>query len=173
MVTLLDDRPSKGRSFFTPINGNENCKKPSFHGIYFTTLELFKFTIGMGDLEFTDQYQYTEVFYVLLILYIVMTYILMLNMLIALMNQRVEEMSVESANIWKLQVKSKAMLKLSTHFCIHCKSLKWFSGQNGCTGLPFCLLFIVIHSVQSPLWIWSGFFPAVWRQGCALGKKRT
>uniref|UniRef100_A0A671RJ05 Transient receptor potential cation channel subfamily V member 1-like n=1 Tax=Sinocyclocheilus anshuiensis TaxID=1608454 RepID=A0A671RJ05_9TELE len=92
-----------GRSFFLPINGNENCKKPSFKSIYFTTLELFKFTIGMGDLEFTDQYQYTEVFYVLLILYIVMTYILMLNMLIALMNQRVEEMSVESASIWKLQ----------------------------------------------------------------------
>lgn len=113
MVTLLDDRPSKGRSFFTPINGNENCMKPSFQGIYFTTLELFKFTIGMGDLEFTDQYQYIEVFYVLLILYIVMTYILMLNMLIALMNQRVEEMSVESASIWKLQVKSKAKLKLS------------------------------------------------------------
>ncbi|KAF4113039.1 transient receptor potential cation channel subfamily V member 1 [Onychostoma macrolepis] len=103
VVTLLDDRPSKGRSLFTPIDGNENCKKPSFQGIYFTTLELFKFTIGMGDLEFTDQYQYIEVFYVLLILYIVMTYILMLNMLIALMNQRVEEMSVESANIWKLQ----------------------------------------------------------------------
>ncbi|XP_016089976.1 transient receptor potential cation channel subfamily V member 1-like [Sinocyclocheilus grahami] len=103
VVTLLDDRPSKGRSFFLPINGNENCKKPSFKSIYFTTLELFKFTIGMGDLEFTDQYQYIEVFYVLLILYIVMTYILMLNMLIALMNQRVEEMSVESASIWKLQ----------------------------------------------------------------------
>ncbi|XP_016416676.1 transient receptor potential cation channel subfamily V member 1-like [Sinocyclocheilus rhinocerous] len=103
VVTLLDDRPSKGRSFFLPINGNENCKKPSFKSIYFTTLELFKFTIGMGDLEFTDQYQYIEVFYVLLILYIVMTYILMLNMLIALMNQRVEEMSVESTSIWKLQ----------------------------------------------------------------------
>jgi len=124
VVTLLDDRPSKGRSFFTPINGNENCKKPSFQGIYFTTLELFKFTIGMGDLEFTDQYQYKEVFYVLLILYIVMTYILLLNMLIALMNQRVDEMSVESASIWKLQVKSNAKLKLSTHFSIHCKSLK-------------------------------------------------
>ncbi|XP_052412859.1 transient receptor potential cation channel subfamily V member 1 isoform X1 [Carassius gibelio] len=103
VVTLFDDRPSKGRSLFLPINGNENCKKPTFQGIYFTTLELFKFTIGMGDLEFTDQYRYIEVFYVLLILYIVMTYILMLNMLIALMNQRVEEMSVESTNIWKLQ----------------------------------------------------------------------
>uniref|UniRef100_A0A673LWU6 Transient receptor potential cation channel subfamily V member 1-like n=1 Tax=Sinocyclocheilus rhinocerous TaxID=307959 RepID=A0A673LWU6_9TELE len=85
-----------GRSLFAPITGNENCTKPSFKSIYYTTLEMFKFTIGMGNLEFTNQYKYIEVFYVLLILYIVMTYILMLNMLIALMNQRVEEMSVES-----------------------------------------------------------------------------
>ncbi|XP_073697546.1 transient receptor potential cation channel subfamily V member 1-like [Garra rufa] len=103
VVTLLDEKvPSKGRSLFISF-GNENCTKPSFKNIYFTTLELFKFTIGMGDLEFTDQYQYVEVFYVLLIVYIVMTYILMLNMLIALMNQRVDEMSVESTSIWKLQ----------------------------------------------------------------------
>uniref|UniRef100_A0A673LTV9 Transient receptor potential cation channel subfamily V member 1-like n=1 Tax=Sinocyclocheilus rhinocerous TaxID=307959 RepID=A0A673LTV9_9TELE len=88
--------PSMGRSLFAPITGNENCTKPSFKSIYYTTLEMFKFTIGMGNLEFTNQYKYIEVFYVLLILYIVMTYILMLNMLIALMNQRVEEMSVES-----------------------------------------------------------------------------
>ncbi|RXN23534.1 transient receptor potential cation channel subfamily V member 1-like protein [Labeo rohita] len=104
VVTLLDEKvPVKGRSFFVPISEKENCTRPSFKNIYFTTLELFKFTIGMGDLEFTDQYQYKEVFYVLLIVYIVMTYILMLNMLIALMNQRVEEMSEESTNIWKLQ----------------------------------------------------------------------
>lgn len=89
-------------------NGTEDCNKPTFQDIYFTTLELFKFTIGMGDLEFTNDYKYKEVFYILLILYIVMTYILMLNMLIALMNQSVEEMSVESTSIWKLQVKSNA-----------------------------------------------------------------
>uniref|UniRef100_A0A673LU61 Transient receptor potential cation channel subfamily V member 1-like n=1 Tax=Sinocyclocheilus rhinocerous TaxID=307959 RepID=A0A673LU61_9TELE len=89
VVTLLDERvPSMGRSLFAPITGNENCTKPSFKSIYYTTLEMFKFTIGMGNLEFTNQYKYIEVFYVLLILYIVMTYILMLNMLIALMNQR-------------------------------------------------------------------------------------
>ncbi|KAK2911811.1 hypothetical protein Q8A67_003944 [Cirrhinus molitorella] len=104
VVTLLDEKvPKSGRSLFSPLPGNENCTKPSFKNIYYTTLEMFKFTIGIGDLEFTDQYKYMEVFYVLLIVYIVMTYILMLNMLIALMNQRVDEMSVESTNIWKLQ----------------------------------------------------------------------
>lgn len=117
MVTLLDDVSiRKAKNLFTSENENGFCQKPTFRNIYFTTLELFKFTIGMGDLEFTDHYKYKEVFYVLLILYIVMTYILMLNMLIALMNQCVEEMSIESTSIWKLQVKSKAKLKpTSTH----------------------------------------------------------
>lgn len=66
-------------------------------------MELFKFTIGMGDLEFTEGYQYKEVFYMLLISYIVLTYILLLNMLIALMSRTVEKMSLESTSIWKLQ----------------------------------------------------------------------
>ncbi|KAM3615569.1 uncharacterized protein V6R79_004262 [Siganus canaliculatus] len=79
------------------------CKKPSYSDFRFTTLELFKFTIGMGDLEFTDHVQFKEVFYVLLILYIVLTYILLLNMLIALMGNTVEKISKESENIWKLQ----------------------------------------------------------------------
>lgn len=103
----MTSRAGKGRKGLNADNEYELCKKPSYKNIYFTTLELFKFTIGMGDLEFTEHYKYKEVFYVLLIVYIVMTYILMLNMLIALMNQSVEMMSVESTSIWKLQVKSK------------------------------------------------------------------
>ncbi|MEQ2189013.1 hypothetical protein GOODEAATRI_020746, partial [Goodea atripinnis] len=55
----------------------------------FPATALFKFTIGMGDMEFTQDYQYMEVFYVLLIAYIILTYILLLNMLIALMNRTV------------------------------------------------------------------------------------
>uniref|UniRef100_A0AAY5ELH0 Ion transport domain-containing protein n=1 Tax=Electrophorus electricus TaxID=8005 RepID=A0AAY5ELH0_ELEEL len=76
---------------------------PTYKDIYFTTLELFKFTIGMGDLEFTEDYKYKHVFYLLLIMYIVLTYILLLNMLIALMSKTVEKMSKESTRIWKLQ----------------------------------------------------------------------
>uniref|UniRef100_A0A8C2BZZ5 Transient receptor potential cation channel, subfamily V, member 1 n=1 Tax=Cyprinus carpio TaxID=7962 RepID=A0A8C2BZZ5_CYPCA len=116
VVTLLDE------------DSDEHCKKNAFKSIYFTTLELFKFTIGMGDLEFTDQYRYAEVFYVLLIVYIVMTYILMLNMLIALMNQRVDEMSVESANIWKLQ---RAITTLDMEWILpQCLKIKLRSGQE-------------------------------------------
>uniref|UniRef100_A0A673XNA0 Transient receptor potential cation channel, subfamily V, member 1 n=1 Tax=Salmo trutta TaxID=8032 RepID=A0A673XNA0_SALTR len=81
----------------------DSCIKPTFRNISHTIMELFKFTIGMGDLEFTEGYQYKEVFYMLLISYIVLTYILLLNMLIALMSLTVEKMSLESTSIWKLQ----------------------------------------------------------------------
>ncbi|XP_062392184.1 transient receptor potential cation channel subfamily V member 1-like [Sardina pilchardus] len=113
IVTLLDEPDHSTTTtttttslpkarFFEDIDST-NCKKPTFKNFYFTTLELFKFTIGMGDLEFTDGYRYKEVFYVLLISYIVLTYILLLNMLIALMNKTVEKTSEESTNIWRLQ----------------------------------------------------------------------
>ncbi|KAG5283986.1 hypothetical protein AALO_G00021700 [Alosa alosa] len=87
-----------------------------------TALELFKFTIGMGDLEFTEQYRYKEVFYVLLISYIVLTYILLLNMLIALMSKTVQRTSEESANIWTLQ-RAITILDIERHlpWCLKCR----------------------------------------------------
>lgn len=119
VVALMDDSPtnpselknfSRGRSFnFETFK----CEKPSYNDLSFTTLELFKFTIGMGDLEFTDHVQYKEVFYVLLILYIVLTYILLLNMLIALMGNTVERISAQSENVWNLQVREREREKLS------------------------------------------------------------
>lgn len=112
VVTLIDDSfPSNNN----PPNGTGpnassfdaepfTCKKPTYNDIGFTTLELFKFTIGMGNLEFTDHVQSKGVFYILLILYIVLTYILLLNMLIALMGNTVERISKDNENIWNLQV---------------------------------------------------------------------
>uniref|UniRef100_A0A8C7YZF5 Ion transport domain-containing protein n=1 Tax=Oryzias sinensis TaxID=183150 RepID=A0A8C7YZF5_9TELE len=96
---------SAGKSWIIDVNEVETvlCNKPSYNDIGFTTLELFKFTIGMGNLEFTDQVQYKEVFYILLICYIILTYILMLNMLIALMGNTVERISEQSETIWNLQ----------------------------------------------------------------------
>ena len=82
----------------------ELCDKPMYNDIRYTILEMFKFTIGMGDLQFTDHVLFKEVFYILLVSYIVLTYILLLNMLIALMGNTVERISQESENIWKLQV---------------------------------------------------------------------
>uniref|UniRef100_A0A8C4HAV6 Transient receptor potential cation channel, subfamily V, member 1 n=1 Tax=Dicentrarchus labrax TaxID=13489 RepID=A0A8C4HAV6_DICLA len=109
VVTLLIEPPVKnttqktGRLIWSPVEPEENCVKPTFRDISYTTLELFKFTIGMGDIEFTEHYQYKEVFYILLIGYIILTYILLLNMLIALMNRTVEKAAMESTCIWKLQ----------------------------------------------------------------------
>lgn len=118
MVTLLKE-PKKQRSSDTDDqNANEDCKKPTFKTISFTTLELFKFTIGMGDLEFTEEYEYKHIFYVLIISYLVLTYILLLNMLIALMSETVNKMSEESTNIWKLQVYLQwSMCLFCTYIC--------------------------------------------------------
>ncbi|CAK6971811.1 transient receptor potential cation channel subfamily V member 1 [Scomber scombrus] len=107
VVTLLtcpaqNTSRQQGR-FFLPVDPDEECVTGNFRTISNTTLQLFKFTIGMGDMEFTDEYQYIEVFYILLIFYIILTYILLLNMLIALMNQTVEKITNESTSIWKLQ----------------------------------------------------------------------
>lgn len=98
----------------------DKCQKVTFMNISYTTLELFKFTIGMGDLEFTQGYKYKEVFYMLLITYIVLTYILLLNMLIALMNRTVERLSSESSSIWKLQVSLRPLMPCSSglHYSI-------------------------------------------------------
>ncbi|KAL2095774.1 hypothetical protein ACEWY4_007922 [Coilia grayii] len=113
VVTLIEESPPHITALMnsteapeTPLNRSHVglCgHRHSFNNIHFTTLELFKFTIGMGDLEFTEQYQYKEVFFILLISYIVLTYILLLNMLIALMSETVEKISRESESIWKLQ----------------------------------------------------------------------
>ncbi|XP_028662796.1 transient receptor potential cation channel subfamily V member 1 isoform X1 [Erpetoichthys calabaricus] len=99
LVTLIEDSPAKA---FVGI-GDGTCNNKSYNSIYFTTQELFKFTIGMGDLEFTEQFNFKHLFYFLLICYIILTYILLLNMLIALMSETVDKISKESKNIWKLQ----------------------------------------------------------------------
>ncbi|KAF7688617.1 transient receptor potential cation channel subfamily V member 1-like [Silurus meridionalis] len=103
LVTLLRE-PGKGSPLEKNLeNETDKCNKNSFKTIAFTTLELFKFTIGMGDLEFTENYEYKHVYFVLLLTYIVLTYILLLNMLIALMSKTVDVMDQKSTSIWKLQ----------------------------------------------------------------------
>ncbi|XP_030646877.1 transient receptor potential cation channel subfamily V member 4 [Chanos chanos] len=66
-------------------------------------LDLFKLTIGMGELDMIDNAQYPVVFLILLVTYIILTFVLLLNMLIALMGETVGQVSKESKKIWKLQ----------------------------------------------------------------------
>lgn len=58
----------------------------------------------MGDLEMIENAKYPGVFVILLVTYIILTFVLLLNMLIALMGETVGQVSKESKKIWKLQV---------------------------------------------------------------------
>ncbi|XP_054995213.1 transient receptor potential cation channel subfamily V member 2 [Sorex araneus] len=66
-------------------------------------LELFKFTIGMGELAFQDQLLFRGMVLLLLLAYVLLTYILLLNMLIALMSETVNSVATDSWSLWKLQ----------------------------------------------------------------------
>ncbi|XP_059974640.1 transient receptor potential cation channel subfamily V member 4 isoform X5 [Mesoplodon densirostris] len=86
-----------------------NCTVPTYPSCRdsetFSTflLDLFKLTIGMGDLEMLSSTKYPAVFIILLVTYIILTFVLLLNMLIALMGETVGQVSKESKHIWKLQ----------------------------------------------------------------------
>uniref|UniRef100_A0A8C9A290 Transient receptor potential cation channel subfamily V member 1 n=1 Tax=Prolemur simus TaxID=1328070 RepID=A0A8C9A290_PROSS len=107
VVTLIED--GKNNSVSTESTSHKlrghGCRPSdsSYNSLYSTCLELFKFTIGMGDLEFTENYDFKAVFIILLLVYVILTYILLLNMLIALMGETVNKIAQESKNIWKLQ----------------------------------------------------------------------
>ncbi|XP_032433038.1 transient receptor potential cation channel subfamily V member 1-like [Xiphophorus hellerii] len=109
MVTLLMEPPLKNQTkqgspspSDAPTTGKK-CVTAGYESVPHTILQLFKFTIGMGDIEFIQAHQYMEVFYLLLIGYVVLSYILLLNMLIALMNNTVKKTTMESAGIWRVQ----------------------------------------------------------------------
>uniref|UniRef100_A0A8B9NZN8 Transient receptor potential cation channel subfamily V member 4 n=1 Tax=Apteryx owenii TaxID=8824 RepID=A0A8B9NZN8_APTOW len=105
LVSLLNPCPS------TESCGEEpsNCTVPTYPSCRdsqtFSTflLDLFKLTIGMGDLEMLESAKYPGVFIILLVTYIILTFVLLLNMLIALMGETVGQVSKESKHIWKLQ----------------------------------------------------------------------
>ncbi|KAJ6657235.1 hypothetical protein lerEdw1_002602 [Lerista edwardsae] len=67
-------------------------------------IELFRLTLGLGDLDIHENAKYPVLFLLLLISYVVLTFVLLLNMLIALMGETVEDISKESEHIWRLQV---------------------------------------------------------------------
>ncbi|XP_063300405.1 transient receptor potential cation channel subfamily V member 1-like [Pelobates fuscus] len=123
LVTLVGEAPQD--------SGNsteaEKSEGVSYSGLYITILELFKFTIGMGDLTFNENLKFKHFLMFLLILYVVLTYILLLNMLIALMSETVSKISNKSERIWKLQ---RAATILDTErFLPQLLRKKWESGH--------------------------------------------
>ncbi|XP_062448314.1 transient receptor potential cation channel subfamily V member 3 isoform X1 [Rhea pennata] len=81
--------------------GSSECRSNSSLGP--VLMDLFKLTLGLGDLEIQENSKYPVLFLLLLITYVVLTFVLLLNMLIALMGETVEDISKESEHIWKLQ----------------------------------------------------------------------
>ncbi|XP_074046633.1 transient receptor potential cation channel subfamily V member 3 [Macrotis lagotis] len=80
---------------------NHECS--SYGSFSDAVLELFKLTIGLGDLNIQQNSKYPILFLFLLITYVILTFVLLLNMLIALMGETVENISKESERIWRLQ----------------------------------------------------------------------
>lgn len=83
-----------------------------YGGLLSVSLELFKITIGMGDLDFQEHARFRYFVMFLLLLFVILTYILLLNMLIALMSETVTKVSKDSESVWKLQVRCGAAQQL-------------------------------------------------------------
>ncbi|XP_053940723.1 transient receptor potential cation channel subfamily V member 1 isoform X2 [Cuculus canorus] len=134
VVTLIED-DNEGRE--TSIEHTRCCNMkrscPSYNSLYYTCLELFKFTIGMGDLEFTENYRFKSVFVILLLLYVILTYILLLNMLIALMGETVNKIAQESKSIWKLQ-RAITILDIENSY-LNCVRRSFRSGKQVLVGV--------------------------------------
>lgn len=67
----------------------------------------------MGELDMIHSAQYPAVFLILLVTYIILTFVLLLNMLIALMGETVGHVSKQSKKIWKLQVRRRRITRSS------------------------------------------------------------
>ncbi|XP_075450253.1 transient receptor potential cation channel subfamily V member 3 isoform X2 [Ascaphus truei] len=88
-------------SLIETCSDNDECS--AYKSFSTAIVELFKLTIGLGDLEIQHDSKYPVLFLILLIAYVILTFVLLLNMLIALMGQTVEKISKESEHIWRLQ----------------------------------------------------------------------
>uniref|UniRef100_A0A8B9PRS7 Transient receptor potential cation channel subfamily V member 1 n=1 Tax=Apteryx owenii TaxID=8824 RepID=A0A8B9PRS7_APTOW len=135
VVTLIED-DNEGQD--TNSSDYTRCYhlkrgRTSYNSLYYTCLELFKFTIGMGDLEFTENYRFKSVFVILLVLYVILTYILLLNMLIALMGETVSKIAQESKSIWKLQ-RAITILDIENSY-LNCLRRSFRSGKRVLVGI--------------------------------------
>ncbi|XP_077336390.1 transient receptor potential cation channel subfamily V member 3-like [Lithobates pipiens] len=112
----------------------ENCTDGDECSAYksFSTaiVELFKLTIGLGDLEIQHDSKYPVLFLLLLIAYVILTFVLLLNMLIALMGETVEKISKESEHIWRLQ-RARTILEFEKNLPVWLKA-KFQLGES-CT----------------------------------------
>uniref|UniRef100_A0A8V1AM03 Transient receptor potential cation channel subfamily V member 2 n=1 Tax=Gallus gallus TaxID=9031 RepID=A0A8V1AM03_CHICK len=126
LVTLMGDAPSLSQN--KSVAQMENAGSHAMYGgLLSVCLELFKITIGMGDLDFHEHARFRYFVMLLLLLFVILTYILLLNMLIALMSETVTDISGYSKSVWKLQ-RAIAILEIE-------KAWLWRQGgkrRSGC-----------------------------------------
>lgn len=104
-MSLLNPCPPNSTNTIWDITKKSYCRDTEAFST--VLLDLFKLTIGLGNLEEMLQgMQYPAVCLILAVTYIVLSFVLLLNMLIALMGQTVTKVSKQSKKIWKLQVNS-------------------------------------------------------------------
>ncbi|XP_061326216.1 transient receptor potential cation channel subfamily V member 2 isoform X3 [Pezoporus flaviventris] len=126
LVTLMGDAPSVSQNkslAHLESTGNHAM----YGGLLSVSLELFKITIGMGDLDFQEHARFRYFVMLLLLLFVIITYVLLLNMLIALMSETVTDISSYSKSVWKLQ-RAIAILEIE-------KAWLWRQGgkrRSGC-----------------------------------------
>ncbi|XP_073524135.1 transient receptor potential cation channel subfamily V member 3-like [Phyllobates terribilis] len=94
----------------------------SYSSFKTSTVELFKLTIGLGDLDLHQDSKYPTLSLLILIVYVILTFVLLLNMLIALMSETVDAISKESENIWRLQ-RARTILQLEKRIRIFFKDI--------------------------------------------------
>uniref|UniRef100_A0A8C0ELZ4 Transient receptor potential cation channel subfamily V member 2 n=1 Tax=Bubo bubo TaxID=30461 RepID=A0A8C0ELZ4_BUBBB len=126
LVTLMGDAPSASQN--KSLAQLESAGSHAMYGgLLSVSLELFKITIGMGDLDFQEHARFRYFVMLLLLLFVILTYILLLNMLIALMSETVTDISGYSKSVWKLQ-RAIAILEIE-------KAWLWRQGgkrRSGC-----------------------------------------
>ncbi|NXM91014.1 TRPV2 protein, partial [Oenanthe oenanthe] len=126
LVTLMGDAPSVSHNkSVAQLEGSGS--HAMYGGLLSVSLELFKITIGMGDLDFQEHARFRYFVMLLLLLFVILTYILLLNMLIALMGETVTDISGYSKSVWKLQ-RAIAILEIE-------KAWLWRQGgkrRSGC-----------------------------------------
>ncbi|XP_065428997.1 integrin alpha-E isoform X7 [Chrysemys picta bellii] len=140
LVTLTGDAPPASQNTsVTPEDGDKG--HVVYSGLLSTSLELFKFTIGMGDLEFQEHVKFKYFVMLLLLLFVILTYILLLNMLIALMSETVTNVSGYSKSVWKLQ-RAIAILEIE-------KSWLWCPRRRQRSG---CFLSVSLDDKKDMRW---------------------
>uniref|UniRef100_A0A8D0GTK6 Ion transport domain-containing protein n=1 Tax=Sphenodon punctatus TaxID=8508 RepID=A0A8D0GTK6_SPHPU len=98
-----------------------------FHSFHTAAFELFKLTLGLGDLSGHEESKYPVFLMLLLVFYVIFTFVLLLNMLIALMGETASMVSQKSEKIWKLQ---RAMTILDLERSLPISWRKWLQRKK-------------------------------------------